>query len=264
MTQRPRPDEVWTPLHPEAIDPGGIAPGGDSPCRPGVELGVLEPRRGYRFGPENLLLPWLLRGEAAERIAELGAGNGSLLVLAWYALDARAAVGIERQPEVAERLDRTLRAHALDAAHAVAGDLRDAACLDAARELLGGAPDLVLANPPFFPAGWGQPSRNPQTRASTHAEHGDVGDFLRATAALLAPCGRAWFVYDAARLTELLAAAAAAGLGATRLHWCADARPDREHEPYRVWVELRAGAGLRVDGPARCAGQAPRPDPTPA
>lgn len=260
MTQRSRPDEVWTPLHPERIDRGGLAPGVSSPCRPGVELGVLEPRRGYRFGPENLLLPWLLLGERAERIAELGAGNGSLMVLAWYALEARAAVGIERQPEVAERLGRTLRAHELAAAHALTGDLRDAACLDAAVERLGGAPDLVVANPPFFPAGWGQPSRNPQTRASTHAEHGDVGDFLRAAAALLAPAGRAWFVYDAARLAELLAAADAAGLGATRLAWCADARPGREHEPYRVWVELRPGAGLRVDGPARCTDPAPHPD----
>ena len=52
MTQRPRPDEVWTPLRPEDIDPGGIAPSVASPCRPGVERGVLEPRRGYRFGWE--------------------------------------------------------------------------------------------------------------------------------------------------------------------------------------------------------------------
>ena len=77
-------------------------------------------------------------------------------------------------------------------------------------------PDWVVANPPFYPPGWGraeQPAPGADTpRAATHALHGDVADFSRAAARLLVPHGQAVFVFDADRLPALLLALDGAGL----------------------------------------------------
>jgi tRNA1Val (adenine37-N6)-methyltransferase len=210
--------------------------------------GVLEPRRGYRFRPENAWLPVLLAGGGSTRVVDLGAGSGSLLLGAWYALGPERAVGVEIQAEAADRLGRTLAAHGIRGGVA-AGDLRDPAVLERTRDLLGGPADLVVTNPPFFPPGWGRPSARDEVHRATHALAGGVAEFLAAAKALLAPGGRVWIVYDAGRLAVLFAAAAAVHLTLGRL----ELLPDPRGAPYRAWIELgEGGAAIGVPGASAC------------
>jgi tRNA1(Val) A37 N6-methylase TrmN6 len=239
-----RRDEVISPIVPERLA-GGAWWSGPWPAR--LRAGVLEPKDGYRFRPENVVLPTLLQGSRAARVVELGAGSGSLLLAAWEACEATRAAAVELQADGAERLGRTLQAHGLSERVAVVeGDLRDLACLARVEAHLGGLADLVVMNPPFFPVGWGQPSSAEATRRSTHAEFGDVTDFLKAAHALLAPEGCAWVVYDAARAAELLAAGGSAGLALSRWAWISDQRPDKAGQPFRVWAQWRR-AGAQVE-----------------
>ena len=189
----------------------------DTPWPTALEAGVLEASRGYRHRPENVAFAALAASETAESVLELGAGSGSLLLIALAILQPTRAVAIEIQAAAADRLGRTLRAHG-STARVVVGDLREVEIEPV---------QLVVANPPFYPADWGRPSANAEVHASTHALHGDVGDFMGAAARLLADGGATWFVYDALRVAELLAAAGNAGLGLSRLVWIPDARADR-------------------------------------
>lgn len=241
-----REGEVISPIQPEALC-GGRWWGG-APWPPALRSGVLEPRRGYQFRPENLALaaalPW---AGPAERVVELGAGSGSLLLMTQALLPGVARLAaVEQQPEVAERLVRTLSAHALSEAAVVVGDLRSPQVQAQALAALEGPADLVVMNPPWFEEGWGRPSERRTTHLSTHAIKGDAGDFLAAARALLQPRGRALVVYDAARLADLLAFAGAWGFGLLRLDWIPGGRGGAGGAPFRVWVTLALEGGATL------------------
>jgi tRNA1Val (adenine37-N6)-methyltransferase len=228
----------------EVVSP--LEPRGEGPWPEGLRAGVIEARRGYRFRSENLWLPHLLRGgPPARRVVDLGAGSGSLLLAACYLLDPTRAVGVEIQEESAARLGRTLRAHGRREAAVVRGDLREPGVLAETRETLGGPADLAIANPPFFPAGWGRPSTHAAVHSATHALSGGVAQFLAAARALLAPDGQVLLLYEAGRLAEALAAAGAQGFALRRL----DLVPDETGAPFRAWCRLDGeGAGIGALG----------------
>ena len=165
-----------------------------------------------------------------DRVLDLGCGVGVLLVaLRQLQPDLGACVGVEIDPDEASRAARNL------GGGAVRGDVR-------ALPLGPRAFDLVLANPPFYPAGWGRQSRGRE--GATHALHGDVRDFARAAEHALAPHGRAVFVYDAGHLTTLLLAFAGAGLTVRRLRFLDD---DRGRPARVLALAGRDGAGLAVE-----------------
>jgi tRNA1(Val) A37 N6-methylase TrmN6 len=274
------PDEVISAISPSALGRGRWWPP-DMAWPDALLAGVLEPRKGYQFRPENVTLPLLLRrwlqGREPVTALDLGCGSGSLLLAARYALPSVLRVaGVEQQPAAADRCRRTLLAHGLPSA-IICGDLRDPATLTSARAALrasadpsadpSGGADLVVMNPPFFPAGWGAPSQQESTRLSTHAERGDVADFLAAALTLLSADGLIVSLFDAQRLCELLAAASALGLGLTHLAWIPDQRPGLSAQPFRVWVGLRPAQGCvpsRIDTDSPFDPWDQRPPPTPS
>lgn len=230
-----RSGEVVSPIHPRLLAAGTWW---TRAWPEALEAGVLEPRRGFRFRPENLALAQILEGQRAQRVVELGAGSGSLLLIAAYLLEPHALVAVERQAEVCDRLRRTLEAHKAVPAQVIEGDLRQPDLHAQVLDALGARADLVLFNPPYFPAGWGRESARATTHQSTHAVHGEVYDFLVTSRALLSPSGRALVVFDAGRLSDLLMAASRASFRLERALFIPDQRPGRAHQPFRVWVEL--------------------------
>lgn len=239
-----RPDEVVSRVTPMCLDRGRWWPD-DASWPPTLTAGVLEPAAGYRFGPENVVLGRLVRGHGATRVVDLGAGSGSLLLIAGY-LGARVehSVAVERQPEVGARLRRTLVAHGHGLGHApsvVVGDLREDTTLEDTRIALDGDADLLIANPPFFPPGWGRESKHADVHHSTHALHGDVGDFLTAARRLASAGATLWVVYDAQRVADVLAVSDSHGWRVRAMHWLPDRRAGRGQEPFRVWLELGQG-----------------------
>lgn len=237
-----RPDEVISPILPLPGGPGW-------PWPEGLAAGVLEPRKGYRFRPENQTFPVVLgrcREGRVRTLVDLGAGTGSLLLAGLYSLAPARAVGLEIQPEMADRLTRTLAAHGRGEASVLCGDLREADVVGRCREWLGRGADLVVTNPPFFPEGWGQPSAQASTRRSTHALAGGVADFLGAARSLLAPEGRIYLLYDAGRMAEALAAASDLGLPLLGVSCINDTPVKQGAMPYRVWLRFGSG-GLDVE-----------------
>lgn len=151
---------------------------------PAPGLRVWQPRRGYRFGVEVYALAAFALGESAgptwladlprppgggtppspARIVDLGCGSGIVgLLLAWRGAQV---LGVERQTDWVA-LARRSAAEAGVSMTIVEADVRT---------FVGDA-DLVVCNPPWFPAD--QPvSPDPLKAASRSMLHGDVRAFV--------------------------------------------------------------------------------------
>ncbi len=215
---------------------------------------------GVPIGPKERLVPfgegWLLRDKggfepcpwafdlarftparAKDRVLDLGCGGGVLLwALGQVHPDLGPRLGLELWPAYLSQARRNARLQGAQRVAFARADVRDAPIRPAF--------DLVVANPPFYPEGWGRESARGEVHRATHALHGDVGDFTRAAAQALAPHGRVILVYDAGRTAELLLAFAAAELVVRRLRFLYDDRG----LPARVLAEAgRGGGGLTVE-----------------
>ena len=195
-----------------------------------------QPVAGYRFGPENLLLPDLLLDaphHAPSTLIDLGAGCGVLGLLGAMTTGAACWL-VERNAEMVEHLQRNLTSVSTPA-HIVSGDLRSCDLPTA---------DLIVANPPFFRVGEGMRSKHETVRDATHSHHGELHDFVRVAAASLAPGGHLWLLYPTDRIGQLFDAAAEQDLHLTALY---NLHARHTGRSYRVWCRLeRQPAPLRL------------------
>lgn len=135
---------------------------------PAPGLVVWQPKRGYRFGVEvYALAAFALAGGPARTALDFGCGSGVVgLLLAWRGLSVRA---VEREP----RWVAVARRNAAESGLAVQVEEADV------RTWTGPPADVVVTNPPWFPAG--EPvSPDPWRAVSRSMLHGNVGDFVAA------------------------------------------------------------------------------------
>ncbi|MBI4575516.1 MAG: methyltransferase [Planctomycetes bacterium] len=222
---------------------GGAALGADEVARRLGSLVLVERRRGHRVAPEALAVAAFLRPRGGERVVDLGAGTGVLSLLAARAEPPPASVAaVERLAPLAELARRNAARNGLEGLIRV--HERDLRTLGEG-EL---AADLVLANPPFYAEGSGQPSSNPLAHAATHELAGGLVDFVAAARRCLVGPGRLVLVHAAERLAEVLATLAAAGLRPLRLRVLRRALGGAAH---RTLIEAATGgeaaSGLEVD-----------------
>lgn len=199
---------------------------------------LIRDRRGFQPCPWAFALARFCPARPGDRVLDLGTGSGVLLcALHQLHPGLGACLGVEIEARAAGQAARNLTLAGVPRALAVRGDVR-------ALPMPPRAYDLVIGNPPFYPAGWGRQSGDAAVAGATHALHGDVGDFARAAAHALAPHGRVVFVYDAGHLPALLLALASAGLTARRLRFLDD---DRGRPSRVLALAGRDGGGLDVD-----------------
>ncbi|MBN1336528.1 MAG: methyltransferase [Deltaproteobacteria bacterium] len=171
---------------------------------------IFQPRKGQRWSTDDLLLAWTgveTRPQARD-VLDLGAGTGAVGLLALVALGPAARLtAVEIQSRSAALLRRTVALQGWeDRVEVREGDLRDPA-------VLGGRSgfDLVLANPPYLPAGRATAS-GIAARARARLElDGEVADWCLAAARVLASRGAFCLAFSASD-PRPEAAARAAGL----------------------------------------------------
>jgi tRNA1Val (adenine37-N6)-methyltransferase len=207
-------------------------------------LRVIQKKDGYRFSLDPLLLCAFARIQPDETVCDLGCGSGVIPLMLARTTGARRIVGIEIQPELADRARRSVLLNDLqDRVEVLHQDLRSA------REVL--APEscqVVLANPPYRRPHSGRLAPGEERARARHELHGGLEDFLSCSAYLLGTGGRFYMVHLAERLAELLAGMRQVGLEPKRLR-CVHSRPG---EPAcLVLAEGRRGAaaGMAVEAP---------------
>jgi len=157
---------------------------------------VLQLQRGHRFSSDDLLCAWAAAQArpAALRLLDLGAGVGSVGLMALWRLPPGARlVMVEAQQVSHDLARRSVALNGLEArVQARLGDLRDPQLVPQAA-----AYDLVTCSPPYIPPGRGVASPVPQRAAARLEQRGDIFDYLACAARALAPGGRVAIVFAA-------------------------------------------------------------------
>jgi len=202
---------------------------------------LLQSRSGYRFSADAPLLIWFAcrRGaRPARRAVDLGAGCGVVGLGLLLADTAEQVVAVEIQERLAALCAENAVANDLaDRLQVVNDDMRSEHPSLARRRF-----DLVVVNPPFWPADSGHLPEDEERRIACHEVRIDLCGWIDAAARLLDPRrGRMCAVYPARRVSELLSGLARSGLGTTSL-LAVHPAPDAGAE--LVLVEARPGAAL--------------------
>ena len=167
------------------------------------ELSIWQRKKGYRFGLDALLLPTDLPDIAEDAtVVDLGAGQGTVGLTVAYNHPEMTVVAVERQDSLLELLHRNIEQNDLSNVEVVAGDLRNH------RDLLEPhSADLVLCNPPYYPTASRRPSPIRERAVARHELHGDLGDFVAASAYVLKQRGWLQMFTPPIRMTDALEAA---------------------------------------------------------
>ncbi|MBI1920703.1 MAG: methyltransferase [Geobacter sp.] len=179
----------------------------------GFDLRVIQPKHGYRFSVDPLLLCDFAAINPGERAVDLGTGSGVIpLVLARKA-DGACIVGVEKQEEMTEFASRNVSLNALgDRISILHADIMSLKKLFPVSSF-----DLVLANPPFRSQATGRVSPRAGRDLCRHESTATLADFLSMAKYLAGPAGRICFIYLAERLPEFMSEACALNLSPIRL-----------------------------------------------
>ncbi|HPE16072.1 MAG TPA: methyltransferase [Oscillospiraceae bacterium] len=166
----------------------------------------------FRLGSDALRLAAFATVREGNRVCDLGCASGALPLL----LLGRAAcrvTGVELDARAAALARRNILENELaDVFSVVEGDLRNVRALLPAASF-----DLVVCNPPYFPAGSGKLPQD-MARAAARAEVSlTLPDVCRAAAWLLPHGGRFALCHRPERLTDVLCALREARLEPKRL-----------------------------------------------
>lgn len=160
----------------------------------------------FPLGQDTLLLSGFATVRRGARVCDLGCGAGALLLLLRGREPTLRLTGIECSGDAHAWAVRNLRENSL------AGDLRCGDLREVAPLLPAGGFDLVIANPPYFPAGSGKPGGGARMETSCTLE-----ELCAAAGRLLKNGGRFALTLPAARLTDGVVALRAAGAEPKRM-----------------------------------------------
>lgn len=205
---------------------------------------LAQSRSGYRFSIDALLLADFATVHRADRIVDLGSGNGVIALALAHLHSSTRLTGVELQTAMVERARRSARWNGFDnRVEMLCGDVRRAATLPPP-----GSFDVAVCNPPYRGAASGRISAGDERRIARHELSGGLGDFLKAAARLLNNKGRMALIHLAPRAADVLAGLRGVGLEPKRLrmiHSFADA------EASLLLIESVKGgrAGLTIEPP---------------
>lgn len=217
----------------------------------GYDLRIVQPRHGYRFSLDPLLLADFAAVRRGERAADLGTGCGVLALLLARLEGSCSVTGVEFQPAMAQIAARNILLNDLsDRIEVVPADV-----LSLKSRFPVDSFDLVVSNPPYRRPGTGKVSPRAGRDDARHETSATLADFLAAAKFLVKPSGRICFIYHTCRLAELMAQAALQKLGVLRLRMV----HGNSSAPARMFlVELAKGrvGELRVEPPLMVRGDA--------
>lgn len=176
-------------------------------------LKVIQPRLGYRFSLDPLLLCDFAAIREAEKGIDLGTGCGVIpLILSRMAPGTRL-VGVESQGAMAEL---AMKNASLNCLSGQVGILH-ADVLDVKSHFAPSSFDLVVANPPYRKRGTGRVSPRPGRDNARHESTASLADFLASAKYLVRLGGRICFISHPSRLAEFLDEAGKLKLSPLRL-----------------------------------------------
>ncbi len=176
-------------------------------------LRIIQPRHGYRFSLDPLLLSDFAGIREGERAIDLGTGCGVIPLVLARSVAGSTVVGVEFQEGMAELAQHNVRSNGLgERVEIITADIL------AVRKMFPVSSfDLVIANPPYRRQGTGKISPRAGRDRARHETTATLADFLETAKYLVRMHGRICFIYHPVRLTDFCAAAAELKLALLRM-----------------------------------------------
>jgi len=192
-----------------------MKPGGDETIDElrAYGLRVCQPRDGYRFSLDPLLLCDFAGAGPGGRIMDLGTGCGVIPLIFARKMPDASLVGLELQEEMAGLAARNVSLNGLDERITIVCD--DILSLN--RRFPVSSFDLVTANPPYRKPGTGRVSPKAGRDLARHESSAGLADFLAVAKYLVTPSGAICFISHPSRLAEFVHCAGELKLSLLRL-----------------------------------------------
>ncbi|MDO4539595.1 MAG: tRNA1(Val) (adenine(37)-N6)-methyltransferase [Syntrophomonadaceae bacterium] len=164
-------------------------------------LRIIQPRAGYRFSIDAVLLAHFLPGGQKGTIIDLGSGNGAISLLLSALHPQAQIIGVEIQEQMVERARRSAQLNRLtERVSFINADIRTLHHhMDAA------VADWVLCNPPFWKENEGKINPHPEAAAARHELKLTLKELIPQAARILKDRGSLALVHRAERLPEIIA-----------------------------------------------------------
>ena len=206
---------------------------------------LLQPREGYRFALDSLLLAGFTRVRDGDRVVDLGTGVGIIpLVLSVRGQRPKRIIGVEVQEALAGLAERNVclnrREELIDIFQ---GDMRTFRSSASS-----GSFDVVVSNPPYYKISDGRVNPSLEKAIARHEITCTLSDVMETAATLLKQGGRCFIIFPAFRAISLLIELATVSLEPKRIRWV---HPRRGEAANFVLIEAhrRRGEGVQVMAP---------------
>ncbi|GAB6182275.1 tRNA1(Val) (adenine(37)-N6)-methyltransferase [Thermodesulfovibrio hydrogeniphilus] len=203
-------------------------------------LKICQPREGYRFSVDAILVASFVNLKRVDRIADIGAGTGIIgLILAKKYPDADVIM-IEIQPELAELAKISVELNnCQEKVKIICADARNFSDNDF---------DLIVSNPPFRRPGTGKMSPSDKKALARHELSLTISDLAKIGQRLLRHKGRLCMIHLPERLTEIIRVMGKYQLEVKRIRFI---HSKMNTEAKMVLIEAVKGGrvGLKVEPP---------------
>ncbi len=208
-------------------------------------LVCLQPKRGYRYSVDSLLLAHFATIDNDDRILDIGCGCGivGLIILCRWQKNLQNVTGLELQPELARLAERNAELNGFDRKYTIRqGDLRSIKSLFAAESF-----SRIVCNPPFYGSSSGRGNVDRQSLIARHQVCSSTSEISSAASYTVKNKGTVSLVFPAEGLFELLCSFEQAKLQPKRMRMVYS-YPEKNLSAKLVLVEAvkNGGPGLKI------------------
>ncbi|MCA1794497.1 MAG: tRNA1(Val) (adenine(37)-N6)-methyltransferase [Desulfotignum sp.] len=175
-------------------------------------LTIFQPKTGYRFSLDSLILAAQLQPNPGDRVIDAGCGCGIIsLILGARHKDVHI-LGVELQEDLARLAQKNAAQNRLD--HSIRILNRDIGSLT--KEDISTPADIIVSNPPYKKKATGRVNPDAAKALARHEITLDITTLVRKASFLLQPQGQLCLIFPAPRLEELQFCLESSGF---RPHW---------------------------------------------
>lgn len=209
------------------------------------DIRLYQPKNGYRFSVDSLLLYDFVNLRKAGSIADLGAGSGIIGILLAGKYPYACIDLFEIQDSLIRLAEKNVVLNNVaDRVHVIKCDLRDLRAAPAVFPRY----DLVVSNPPFRRLRSGRLNSEEEKAIARHEITLRLHECINAASSLLRNRGRLCMIYHPCRLSELLDVMRRKGIEAKRMRFV-HSTPSSEAKMVLLEAVQGGRVGLKVEEP---------------
>ena len=169
---------------------------------------LTQPKTGYRFSIDAVILAHLVCPAASETVLDLGTGCGVIPIMLAYRNPDLRLLGVEIQQPLSDLARQNVADnHMTERIRIINKDMGELTPAD-----IGGPVDLVVTNPPYRKLESGRVNADSQRAVARHELKIDLDTLLQTARRLLNRSGRFGVIYPSVRTVDLLSAMRSNGL----------------------------------------------------